>query len=67
MLPAHIPCSMIALSIVNTKIQNYFQRHMVGDRILWMFHFLQNLFGVSFRIALIDGLVTNILLILFAC
>ena len=27
--------------------------------------FLQNLFGISFRIALIDGLVTNILLILF--
>ena len=27
--------------------------------------FLQNLFGVSFRIALIDGIVTNILLILF--
>src|SRR4051812_20676970 len=26
---------------------------------------LQNLFGISFRIALIDGLVTNILLILF--
>jgi len=28
--------------------------------------FLQNMFGVSFRIALIDGIVTNILLMLFA-
>src|SRR5678809_397049 len=27
--------------------------------------FLQNMFGVSFRIALVDGIVTNILLILF--
>src|ERR1041384_5996688 len=27
--------------------------------------FLQNMFGVSFRIALIDGLVSNILLMLF--